>query len=1299
MKHLSSCLTCGLSFALGAATLPLEWNPTYRTDIPYEIEVKPAKLGAESMAVLADGRPLATTCLPGKLPGTVAIRFSVPAGTKALTGETSSQKPELVDSAMVDNLFAEALDPANVSRWTLPKGVTVKVEKGALLFAADATADTQSYVTYEVPVPDGLAGKAVLQDVALTSLSKLAWGGRLAVAQLDKDGKTLPETLCDVRWTTHMRPSGKYTSYRDEGHIHARAKTLRFSMELRRLETAFDDYGHPVTDTSILLPSVRLSRLAVRAAEQLPFPKWNDAFFGPGVSGAIGDTALRLGGDEKKAMFYQTNPRSTWTQTVQHRDEAEVFFPVGAGTVEAWFKPDWKAYAARRTDKADKKSTAVTLFEAYGGYSAGDFKKNVERVLAVEYIPARKSWSLLLSDYTGRTYEKAVRAESVLKDGEWAHVALQWTPGDEALLFVNGTVALSLPIPEFKAVPLADKSIKHVSDLWAMEFYCGARAAATRLDSGSSKLPLFEGSVDNLRVSSGCRYAAAGFTPARTVALDDRTRALFTFDRAFDGVSSAGFGFIPACIRAFKDRVAHTVQLDGKPVSYYPEEIAPENDPSKVLSINNYPQVPKDDEFRQATALRTKSFTLKAGDVARFTAGPIAYPAFVKIANTSATEPLRYPILLQKNGLDPRSFGDLSETLLAQRLSDRENVNTVFQYAIRASDYFMSHQVDAAPGTDVIHQATYDALTMLNSYCGFECGPLNNMTANMLTTVAQCPASQTGGYGHSFQQVFFDGKNHIYDLSAQTFFPAMDNETAAYLKEVGDQPGIHNRLGRSPDHFMRKGSRGGGAQNPGYMEKCALVLNPGETLHLSYANDGRMNNLQMYNYKGYSEMPTLAPDNYDYAEVTGLKSKKTWVLRRDRIFPHYSTAILSFDGPPKAASPAIATATDSFTYRIACCYPIVWGEYAAYLQDGRTAPLEISTDRGQTFRALPDGGDGVYTLEYKVKARHEYLIRVKAPLASVARFTARTEGQVNPRTYPGWPKAGGNEMTFRCESTPSAEVTFGWREPSKEIVVGGTAKSGAIPGFTRELVLVDPAKPLTLSVEGISSSARAVAHGRVKAALADGKLTLAYDATRKPGIVHGDDNPEKIGEFPALCAVDVVDGDAVKTVTVVVSPNARLAFAPSTATAERKSFTFDALPKGDYLVFMLARFESAPKPVGVGQVRICDPSNPKNTYPIARQRNGNHNFLKAQMGTTGERANWKWDTANMEKEWRQKEYNGFSFRAFTFPEGTAQLDFTARIDNGKPIETAAVLVLPLCDVDARRDLRTILFGMNCNPFQ
>ena len=44
------------AIAAQGAAFPLEWNTTYRTDVPYEVEINPAKIGAKSFAVKADGR-------------------------------------------------------------------------------------------------------------------------------------------------------------------------------------------------------------------------------------------------------------------------------------------------------------------------------------------------------------------------------------------------------------------------------------------------------------------------------------------------------------------------------------------------------------------------------------------------------------------------------------------------------------------------------------------------------------------------------------------------------------------------------------------------------------------------------------------------------------------------------------------------------------------------------------------------------------------------------------------------------------------------------------------------------------------------------------------------------------------------------------------------------------------------------------------------------------------------------------------------------------------------------------------
>ena len=45
-KNFLFVAACAASLCLGAETvrMPLEWNPTYDTSVPYEVEISPAKL-------------------------------------------------------------------------------------------------------------------------------------------------------------------------------------------------------------------------------------------------------------------------------------------------------------------------------------------------------------------------------------------------------------------------------------------------------------------------------------------------------------------------------------------------------------------------------------------------------------------------------------------------------------------------------------------------------------------------------------------------------------------------------------------------------------------------------------------------------------------------------------------------------------------------------------------------------------------------------------------------------------------------------------------------------------------------------------------------------------------------------------------------------------------------------------------------------------------------------------------------------------------------------------------------------
>ena len=59
---------------------------------------------------------------------------------------------------------------------------------------------------------------------------------------------------------------------------------------------------------------------------------------------AVLSAALALGGEAGHAFYYQTHSQASWAEARDLRDESLLFYPNGAGTVEAWFKPDWPAF-------------------------------------------------------------------------------------------------------------------------------------------------------------------------------------------------------------------------------------------------------------------------------------------------------------------------------------------------------------------------------------------------------------------------------------------------------------------------------------------------------------------------------------------------------------------------------------------------------------------------------------------------------------------------------------------------------------------------------------------------------------------------------------------------------------------------------------------------------------------------------------------------------------------------------------------------------------------------------------------
>ena len=51
------------------------------------------------------------------------------------------------------------------------------------------------------------------------------------------------------------------------------------------------------------------------------------------------------------------------------------------------------------------------------------------------------------------------------------------------------------------------------------------------------------------------------------------------------------------------------------------------------------------------------------------------------------------------------------------------------------------------------------------------------------------------------------------------------------------------------------------------------------------------------------------------------------------------------------------------------------------------------------------------------------------------------------------------------------------------------------------------------------------------------------------------------------------------------------------------------------------------------------------------------------------------------------------------PEGTDHLDYVCGASDDEKVELAAALILPEPNLEARLELRHLLFGYNCDPFQ
>ena len=1274
-----------LSQGTNAAGFPLEWNCTWSVDRPYEVEFDKDKIASMTgrtpghLRVVADGSCIDALLLPGATSSRSVLRFKVPRGTKSLGCVLVDEALVPSDPQTTENLLERSFADASV--WKC-EDADCAVDKNGLIFTSAGR--PKGSALCQVRCPPEARGKPVWFEIELENLSPFAWGGKILVQQTN--GKVvLPETVVDSRWISHVRPAGKRFRIRTEGRIHPDAKYLKVEMQLPNAPPEFDDTGMPFAAGSDMRPRLLVSALAMRVGGMIPFPGYSDSFFSEDAEGKGGASLLC---DGTNAFWYQTRSIASWGLGRQVSDESSSFYPFGEGTVEAWFKPGWR----------DDDERAFTLFEAahdgLGGILGTQATVPIGRMFALEYVPASGTWKLFFRDakrkeFVGETAPGALR----LVSGVWTHVAAQWTPGGNGEVFANGKRILSVALKGMHVLDLANPKIRP-NESSPATCRLGASFLAFRPDGTLSEdLPLYVGAVDAWRISSGRRYADL-FAPQREFPVDGKTRAFFGFNRSFDGVSGGGLGFIPGSMYAQRGRRRTDVCFGGSTFRYFPETLQTNVNPDMVCNRLNYRNLPAPEDFSMAWKSRSVSVSMKPGATVDVLSADGSVADWIEIAN-SGSVPLVHPIVLNDGEVDPRSYADIRKTLGLDGLDDQAKAMRIFNYTVGAVDYFGSSQLVFDRGGDAARALHRDALLHLNTYCGFECRQLNFMLSSLFTIAGDMPTSVVAGYRHTYEHVFYDGRNRVYDLSLQRFVPSFANDEVASLGETEDEPGEISRCGSDYSRFIRSGTRGTYADGPGYERKMAITLNPHERFRVWFANDGTLNDLQHRSRYGKSQENDPDDRRRETCGHPKAGGRRFAIRRFDRIFPEFANAFLSFDGVPSSGNPAFARIEDSgFCYKVESAYPVVAGYYRATAHDGTAIPLEISTDGGKTFRPLAASS----RIDYPVRARHAYLVRVKASIAEVSRFEAETEVMLNPRVFPGKIRPGSNRFTMKATSGGDAKVSFGWRERGKEIKIDGGLFHGAIPGLERQTVLLEAGGTSRFSVSGASSKTTVRGFGDVRGEIKGGVLILS------------DLSPQTA---PRIAGVEIRDGEYVRTLGVVVSSNARLVSAdgakvaggathlradgdspqhrvvfPSATPGASARLSFPKLPAGRYQIYLLDRFTSHPgrlndKPLCIALDngrRIVDVGSPG-----ARA----YNYAKAHYGTKGCRANWKWDV-----KWEFKSV-GSRPESFDMPEfGSIECVVTGKYET---VELAGALIVPEPSTPFSCGLVRALLSMNFQP--
>lgn len=1047
----------------------------------------------------------------------ITFRMQPPPGARRLWmyfGGVESEGPPLETNW---NLMNDFLAPESAGEWkTSHPSLTITPAGTTGLSVAfdDRSADIPDTLEFSrsFPVPPDCRGTGAFVSFDL----KLTGEGYVPITiqlqQFDQHGKRLNACVVDPRWLALCLAAGQQVNLRERGFFYAETASVRVAVSLRgreaRNSTMAPEAGwlkYPASDAFQL----QLSRAEIRAAHPIRFPGFAQEHFAPGISSAEDDLAF-VAGNQVTGLSFDAHPPAVWSEGVIPVDPVAYHWPLGAGTFECWVMPEWNEAAPGKR----------YIMQASIGAAADT------PALDLYYTPA-----------TGQIHLDGHAASVALTAHRWNHIAYTWDPeGGRRELFVNGRSVLSKRGEPIKAAAPGDPQ-RIPGRVWlghSREICYGADES-------------LHGRIDEVRISDGVRYTG-DFTPAKQpFAPDASTRALFHFDGRKDGVHAGEDGRIVAAIFSPIAQIAARFSFDrrdgaGSSEAGWLDTAVPDDlDPRKLFEIEAYTP-PSAAEFHQAFVEKRATFHLKPGETATLTCADTPRMDWVELRCPDNGQTVISPFLARTGEADPRSLQKLVGALAQKGASSGfDRANDIFRYLVKASNYRWNDAMNILPTGSTVSPGACSPI-LLNSYLEFGCGDLNTLTRDAFLA-AGLSANMTHGSAHLYEQVFYDGSWHLYDLSPRVFAPARDNSRAASLAEVEEDPYLMTRVTGSPKIKYWLPSHLRRFQFPSRqstLPEISYQLRPGEAFRYHWYNAGRYNPMK----------PAKGERTSVWAEATAATGETVgWSTH----FPPYSSnGVFSFSCTPRADHPALAEwNSGEFVYKFFSPYTIVGAVVRAISDRGLAAAISLSYDDGKTWvtAPAPHTADGMADLDRLTAARHYYWLKITPPPGdTVTRFEHQAIVMMNPMVLTPELSKGDNPLRFTADQGASVELTIQYREPSAQpLAIEGGVKFGWKEDQAGQLFVSQPGQTLNFEISGTTTQPSLVAPRGITATFIRTPSSEKWRATLDlaPGL------PEDVYE------IGFQSGDRTRRCLLLVAKSAQLITAEQATRAGEASLIDD----------------------------------------------------------------------------------------------------------------------------------------------